>query len=407
MRFGNVRYLCRACTALWFAAGLTVLSALPIWSPGLKNEAHAAGPTVMRGHSSPPPPILTPSPSLLSSPSPPRTLLHSIAVIGKDSRRALNSTYSKMAKSVGILSFPDGRGCTAFCVGPDLVMSAAHCFYARQKNRKKNRLLSTRFILLSPKTVRQRAFSFLKGKTESEVENNVIVPRRRYINSVTSFRRDWALARLAKPVCKAPLKLLSISMPKLAAEAKKSRMVMIGIHGDKIKKGLLLSPGCRLRGTSKFRATLGRKVGLDRATMLHSCDMTKGSSGAPILLKTKEGLKVVAINVGVVGWTKWRRRRNHSRRLVSRARENIGVLTGPLQSIVDKLRREKLLTTSSQIKLLQALLNKNGLDAGPIDGKAGRRTRRAITKFEKRRGLPLTGIATTALLSALSGIDAR
>ena len=328
-------------------------------------------------------------------------LLHKVAVIGKDNRRALKPPYTKIARSIGVLTFPNGRGCTAFCVGKDLVMTAAHCFYSprRRKRHKKRGLQFAKFVLLSGRF--QRAYAFVKGRNKREAENNIIVSRRNYIDNVASFRRDWAIARLSKPICKAPLDLVSMPMQELSKKARKDRMVMIGIHGDKLRKGLLLSPNCRLRRSIKLRTSLGRKVGLGRATILHSCDMTKGSSGAPIIVNTKNGAKVVAINVGVVGWKRWRQSGNRRKRIIDRGRENIGVLTGPLQKIVEKLRKEQLLTTDEEIRQLQKLLNQAGLNAGPVDGRAGRRTKQAITRFEKRHGLPATGIATSSLLNAL------
>ncbi len=40
----------------------------------------------------------------------------------------------------------------------------------------------------------------------------------------------------------------------------------------------------------------------------------------------------------------------------------------------------------------QVALKYLGLDPGPIDGFTGRRTRGAISDFQKKQGLPVTGI---------------
>ncbi len=54
---------------------------------------------------------------------------------------------------------------------------------------------------------------------------------------------------------------------------------------------------------------------------------------------------------------------------------------------------------------MQALLNRLGYDAGPVDGIPGRRTRLALTAFQKRNGLPATGNADPATLERLFSGD--
>jgi localization factor PodJL len=50
----------------------------------------------------------------------------------------------------------------------------------------------------------------------------------------------------------------------------------------------------------------------------------------------------------------------------------------------------------------QAMLARMGYDPGPADGKMGERTRLAIERFQKERGLPVTGEVDDALVRALS-----
>jgi len=54
---------------------------------------------------------------------------------------------------------------------------------------------------------------------------------------------------------------------------------------------------------------------------------------------------------------------------------------------------------------MQALLNRNGYDAGPADGIAGEKTRQAVSGFQKDHGFPVTGLynkGTMKLLRKLS-----
>ena len=49
----------------------------------------------------------------------------------------------------------------------------------------------------------------------------------------------------------------------------------------------------------------------------------------------------------------------------------------------------------------QAILSSLGFDAGPADGKMGRKTRDAIAAFQTSKGLPATGEIDKTLIEAL------
>ena len=50
---------------------------------------------------------------------------------------------------------------------------------------------------------------------------------------------------------------------------------------------------------------------------------------------------------------------------------------------------------------MQAILNKNGYDAGGADGVMGDRTKQAIVAFQKDNGLEANGVVDKALVEAL------
>jgi localization factor PodJL len=58
--------------------------------------------------------------------------------------------------------------------------------------------------------------------------------------------------------------------------------------------------------------------------------------------------------------------------------------------------------TGDPVAIAQAMLARLGYDPGPADGKMGERTRLAIQRFQKDRGLVETGSVDDALLRALS-----
>ena len=57
----------------------------------------------------------------------------------------------------------------------------------------------------------------------------------------------------------------------------------------------------------------------------------------------------------------------------------------------------------AQLRELQTLLRQRHLFAGAVDGTYGAALRAAIEAYEKTEGLPVTGLATHALLKRLGG----
>ncbi len=55
----------------------------------------------------------------------------------------------------------------------------------------------------------------------------------------------------------------------------------------------------------------------------------------------------------------------------------------------------------SQIRMLQQALNRNGLNAGPVDGIMGDRTRQALQKFQSQNGLNASGQLDRQTIAAL------
>lgn len=95
-------------------------------------------------------------------------------------------------------------------------------------------------------------------------------------------------------------------------------------------------------------------------------------------------------------------------------------LAGDVRAVLGKLRpkaeatgekdapetaAESVVAMGDMIKELQLRLRGEGLDPGPIDGRAGRRTLKAVRAFQAQEGLPVTGAISEAVLSRLGLID--
>jgi len=70
-------------------------------------------------------------------------------------------------------------------------------------------------------------------------------------------------------------------------------------------------------------------------------------------------------------------------------------------SFVSNWPKEDRPLTRSEVRELQALLNRLGYGTGGIDGKIGSQTRSAIRGFQQRQGLPPDGYASSSLLEKL------
>jgi len=71
------------------------------------------------------------------------------------------------------------------------------------------------------------------------------------------------------------------------------------------------------------------------------------------------------------------------------------VLEKPKKEIhksVDLQKEDSLIPGEEKIKQIQSALKKAGFDPGPIDGKIGKKTKKAIRQFQKANGLKADGI---------------
>src|SRR5216684_3357543 len=61
---------------------------------------------------------------------------------------------------------------------------------------------------------------------------------------------------------------------------------------------------------------------------------------------------------------------------------------------------------TSVVQQIQQALNSKGYNTGPVDGKMGKKTQQALTKFQQAQGLQATGQADQQTLAAL-GVQAQ
>ena len=66
--------------------------------------------------------------------------------------------------------------------------------------------------------------------------------------------------------------------------------------------------------------------------------------------------------------------------------------------------KPRVLTDKASVRKTQKMLNAKGYEAGPADGLMGRKTRAAISKYQKDNRLRVTGAVTDHLLLHLDGV---
>jgi len=184
-------------------------------------------------------------------------------------------------EAVGRLEIGTRKFCTGALIAPDLVLTAAHCVYDKKKGR----------------TYRADQMEFLAGwrngraNARSSVKRVITHPKFAYDGSdrVVRVAYDVALVQLAKPIRKS-------SVTPFQTDVRPSK-------GDQV--GVVSYAHDRAQSPSLQEAcyVLARRSG----TLMLSCDVDFGSSGAPIFTIDPEGtariVSVISAKADVDGRT--------------------------------------------------------------------------------------------------------
>ncbi len=325
------------------------------------------------------------------------------AVFGEDSRRDVPSAYAALAGRIGMIYEPGTQTlCSAFCVAPDVVATASHCLFQPRNGRLPN-LFDMSFRL----DYRDMSLSSgIAGRSAGTPKHRIAVGTTRFGKEPPlSAAKDWALAKLQRPVCKFGRMKVSPQPTKDLIEASRQRRIFqLSYHWDYSHWRLAYSQPCRIGWSFKgieWRYIRQHFSGAEDL-LLHDCDTGGASSGSPILMETEDGPVVVGLNVG----TYTRTRLLLSQGNVVRRQEpdiiaNTAVNAQAFAHVVEPLDSRTMITSEQEVIDLQKELQARNLYTGPIDGIFGRGTRSAIRAYESLRGDTLTGLPSRHLLTTL------
>jgi len=329
--------------------------------------------------------------------------IQKIAIFGEDNRKSLPKRYADLDGKIGLLYNDRVQTlCTAFCVAPDVIATAAHCLFGNPKGKRPKIANFSFRIRGKQKTSASRIAGFRSGAASHYVVAGTTGLRTR---PPMDAPKDWALAKLSTPACKfGVLKVKTQSLPELIEAASQQKIFQVAYHWDYEHWKLAYSGAC---GVKQYSGKLNwkevkRLFANPNALVLHTCDTGGASSGSPILLDSSPDPVVVAMNVGSYEQSKvFIRDGRIVRRSKSRVIANTGVNASAFVGLTESLKSASIIESNDDIVSLQTGLKVKGFNPGILDGKFGPKTRKAITSYQIKEGLPVTGIPTQSILTVL------
>jgi len=326
------------------------------------------------------------------------------AVFGRDDRSPLPKDLARLSEQIGRLHNPQiGTNCTAFCVAPNVVATAAHCLFRKPAGRTL-RMADYRFELMRNG---ERVQTSIEGAKIKGAGQHILTGTTRLrVRPPIDAGADWALMRTETNICEGrtlPVEVQSIRKIERASDRKD--MFQVAYHSDYLDWDLAYSKPCKVR--QEFPdlrlGTIRRDFTNTKNLILHQCDTKGASSGSPLLQMTENGPIVVGINVGTYIQSKVLIRNGQvARKFEARPVANTGVNAAVFADHIDTLRQADILTRKDDLKQVQTVLHQADHYRGAIDGVFGNGTRQAIQAYQRSLGVQIVGLPTRDLLPVMS-----
>ncbi|MGF1641192.1 MAG: trypsin-like serine peptidase [Rhodospirillales bacterium] len=201
-------------------------------------------------------------------------------IVGKDDRVVLDTAAWPWI-AIGRINRAGGGFCTGSLVAADVVLTAAHCFYDTRSRR----------------TIGAGEIHFVAGYRRGDYLAHAIA--RRIVTSPTlrfdprggigEPSDDWALVVLDRPMAIRPIPVRRLRPTPHSEQDRAWPTVMVAGYSRDRPHLLSLHQEC----------AIADRVSSDRI-VIHSCDATHGTSGAPLLTGTAEEVFIVGVVTGVI-----------------------------------------------------------------------------------------------------------
>ena len=323
------------------------------------------------------------------------------AIFGADDRKSVPRRLASSAAGIGVLR-AQGRGsgneCNAVCVAPQVIATSAHCLYFPARNGSRPNLSAISF---------RNAFgaSAVAGTASGQAEWNIIAGST-YKSMLKGWTvsNDWALVRLAKPVCQGATLELAVKNKwgDLFDDVLNDQVFVISHNRyGRLLRQQYASPcdGDQFTLAQALRWIL-IDIGSNNPEHLvpHRCDFKRGASGSPLLLEQAGKAVIVGINAAESDSKSLKPRvGNEIARQIS---ANFAVSAAAFKDQIELLTAPVLPLSANDTKELQSRLIALGHYVGKADGRYGRGTRQAVLDFEQDHGLTATGRPALKLLNA-------
>jgi protease YdgD len=332
------------------------------------------------------------------------TLIQRVAVFGQDDRVALPERLAMTASRIGVLFNNPARSvCSAFCVGPAMIATAAHCVAVTSPQGARMRPAD---FLFARAYDRERDYARIEGYSTGSAAQHIMTGEfRLHVRPPIDAARDWALVRLDRPICRnGGLPIQSMASPDILAIAQAGRLFNIAYHRDLPTWTPTYSGPChagRDFGSSEW-STIAPDFESPDQIILHTCDTGGASSGSPIFAEGPQGPVVIAMNVGTYVQSRVVTQQGQvTTRQQTETVANTAVNASVFAEYLATFRSAQILATGAPIRQLQEHLAAFNFYAGRADGDFGPVLKAAIVDYQKAQGIPVTGLPTVQLLSRL------
>jgi len=325
-----------------------------------------------------------------------------VAIFGSDDRRDVPDSMSTVEGKIGMLYEQSTQTlCTAFCVGKDIIATAAHCLF-QPKSGVLPDLEEVTFRLKYGNTNLQAG---IFGRRTPFTKNYIAVGTTVFNNEPPlSAPRDWALVKLERPICRfGVLKVETRPVLELIKKSEEDKIFQVAYHWDYTHWKLAYSMPCRIQRDYeqiKWRFIRQHFIDYDQL-LLHNCDTGGASSGSPLLLTSDlpSAPIAVAINVGTYTRTRLLMHKGQvAKKLDPDIIANTGVNSQAFNHVIAQMETSEIINSRDEMVRVQNELRLRGFYSGVVDGTLGRETRAAIIQFEESGGRQPTGLPTQTLL---------